>query len=401
MRNMDLNEIRKKRLAINSDCEKAFRNIDEIRKESLRVADVASRCSEHLDNLERDFEEKTGLDSTDVKFLFLATSLQLTRWVILALFNRLASEKIQNMRMRDNDPKIKKFERKANDSFSSMFDDEWGRIKEKYPSAKEILYDGTPYDVICGSPLFGVNMEGGAHRVHTLGHDPVLGWIFGVVNILSSTITLDNFRTFTVVNRPKPKRWGSEINLLSAFAMAVESCQEDMYKIPAAVFAQARHLASDAFTKKGLPVPFLEAFSPEIAGKIYKEGFDSLCLAKDIALIGTQAILSIMINSIIASIHGLYYDPRECANRDLYDVKTRKILDYSNAIATSSNLIWVGTNVALENYKVVQDLDIGGLLVTINRLITDVEYIQQIKHEFVYGSFNKMIKGNPLKLEEV
>lgn len=401
MRNMDLNEIRKKRLAINSDCEKAFRNIDEIRKESLRVADVASQCSEHLDNLERLFEEKTGLNSTDVKLLFLATSLQLARWIVLALANRAITDKIQNNRLKDKDSKIKKAERKANDFFSSLFDDEWGRIKEKYPSAKEILYDGAPYDVICGSPLFGVNMEGGAHRVHTLGHDPVLGWIFGVVNILSSTITLDNFRTFTVVNRPKPRRWGSEINLLSAFAMAVESCQEDMYKIPAAVFAQARHLASDAFTKKGLPVPFLEAFSPEIAGKIYKEGFDSLCLAKDIALIGTQAILSIMINSIIASIHGLYYDPRECANRDLYDVKTRKILDYSNAIATSSNLIWVGTNVALENYKVVQDLDIGGLLVTINRLITDVEYIQQIKHEFVYGSFNKMIKGNPLKLEEV
>lgn len=398
---MNIDEIRKARLKIDSSCEKVFRNMDVIRGESLRVADVASHCSEHLDNLEHLFEEKTGLNSIDVKLLFFATSLQLTRWVILALFNRLASEKIQNIRMRDNDPKIKKFEREANDSFSSMFDDEWGRIKEKYPSAKEILYGGAPYDVICGSPLFGVNMEGGAHRVHTLGHDPVLGWIFGVMNILSSTITLDNFRTFMVVNRPKPRRWGAEINLLSAFAMAVESCQEDMYKIPAAVFAQARHLASDAFTKKGLPVPFLEAFSPEIAGKIYKEGFDSLCLVKDIALIGTQAILSIMINSIIASIHGLYYDPRECANRDLYDVKTRKILDYSNAIATSSNLIWVGTNVALENYKVVQDLDIGGLLVTINRLITDVEYIQQIKHEFVYGSFNKMIKGNPLKLEEV
>lgn len=396
---MDLNELRKKRSSIDSDCEKVFRNMDVIRKESLRVADVASRCSEHLDNLEHDFEEKTGLDSTDVKFLFLATSLQLARWVILALFNRIASEKIQNMRMRDNDPKIKRFERKANDGFSSIFDDEWGRKKEKYPSAKEILYDGAPYDVICGSPLFGVNMEGGAHRVHTLGHDPVLGWIFGVVNILSSTITLDNFRTFTVVNRPKPRRWGTEINLLSAFAMAVESCQEDMYKIPAAVFSQARHLASDAFTKKGLPIPCLEVFSPEIAGKIYKEGFDSICLVKDVALVGTQALLSYLINAIIASIHGLYYNLGE--NRDLYDVRTRKIIDYSNVIASTSNLIWVGGNIVAENYKAILDLDIGGMIVTINRLITDEAYIQQVKHEFIYGTFNKMIKGEPLKLEQI
>lgn len=397
MRNMDLNEIRKKRLAINSDCEKAFRNIDEIRKESLRVADVASHCSEHLDNLERLFEEKTGLNSKDVKLLFLATSLQLARWIILALANRAITDKIQNNRLKDKDPKIKKAERKANDFFSSLFDDEWGRKKEKYPSAKEILYDGAPYDVTCGSPLFGVNMEGGLHRVHTLGHDPVLGWIFGVVNILSSTITLDNFRTFTVVNRPKPKRWGEEINVLSAVAMAIESCQEDVNKIPAAVFSQARHLASDAFTKKGLPIPCLEVFSPEIAGKIYKEGFDSICLVKDVALVGTQALLSYLINAIIASIHGLYYNLGE--NRDLYDVRTRKIIDYSNVIASTSNLIWVGGNIAAENYKAILDLDIGGMIVTINRLITDEAYIQQVKHEFIYGTFNKMIKGEPLKLE--
>lgn len=399
MRNMDLNEIRKKRLAINSDCEKAFRNIDEIRKESLRVADVASQCSEHLDNLERLFEEKTGLNSTDVKLLFLATSLQLARWIVLALANRAITDKIQNNRLKDKDSKIKKAERKANDFFSSLFDDEWGRKKEKYPSAKEILYDGAPYDVTCGSPIFGVNMEGGLHRVHTLGHDPVLGWIFGVVNILSSTITLDNFRTFTVVNRPKPKRWGEEINVLSAVAMAIESCQEDVNKIPAAVFSQARHLASDAFTKKGLPIPCLEVFSPEIAGKIYKEGFDSICLVKDVALVGTQTLLSYLINAIIASIHGLYCNPEE--NRDLYDVRTRKIIDYSNVIASTSNLIWVGGNIAAENYKAILDLDIGGMIVTINRLITDDAYIQQVKHEFIYGTFNKLIKGEPLKLEQI
>jgi len=244
--------------------------------------------------------KKTGLNSIDVKLLFLATSLQLARWIILALANRAITDKIQNNRLKDKDPKIKKTERKANDFFSSLFDDEWGRKKEKYPSAKEILYDGAPYDVTCGSPLFGVNMEGGLHRAHTLGHDPVLGWIFGVINILSSTITLDNFRTFTVVNRPKPKRWDKEINVLSAVAMAIESCQEDVNKIPAAVFSQARHLASDAFTKKGLPIPCLEVFSPEIAGKIYKEGFDSICLVKDVALVGTQALLSYLINAIIA-----------------------------------------------------------------------------------------------------
>ena len=33
-------------------------------------------------------------------------------------------------------------------------------------------------------------MHGGQHRVKTLGHDPILGWVFGVANIISDTITI-------------------------------------------------------------------------------------------------------------------------------------------------------------------------------------------------------------------
>lgn len=127
---MNIDEIRKARLKIDSSCEKVFRNMDVIRGESLRVADVALHGSEHLDNLERLFEEKTGLNSIDVKLLFFATSLQLTRWIILALANRAITDKIQNNRLKDKDPKIKKVERNVNDFFSSLFDDEWGQKKK-------------------------------------------------------------------------------------------------------------------------------------------------------------------------------------------------------------------------------------------------------------------------------
>ena len=48
----------------------------------------------------------------------------------------------------------------------------------------------------------------------------------------------------------------------------------------------------------------------------------------------------------------------------------------------------------------IRQLDIGGLMVTIKHLMTDTAYIQKIKEEFVFGSFDKLIQGDDLMLEE-
>ena len=53
------------------------------------------------------------------------------------------------------------------------------------------------------------------------------------------------------------------------------------------------------------------------------------------------------------------------------------------------------------NEAAIKQLDIGGLIVTIKRLMSDTEYIRQIKEEFVFGGFNRMIQGDDLGLEKV
>lgn len=73
---------------------------------------------------------------------------------------------------------------------------------------------------------------------------------------------------------------------------------------------------------------------------------------------------------------------------------------YSNAIATGSNVLWVGGNMLAGNERAIKQLDIGGLIVTIKRLMNDTEYIRQIKEEFIFGDFNKMIQGKKLNLKE-
>ena len=121
----------------------------------------------------------------------------------------------------------------------------------------------------------------------------------------------------------------------------------------------------------------------------------------DLLKIGTSAKISQLINNIITVFHNLLYDEKKYSSREVYNIKTKKIILYSNLIATSSNVIWVGSNVYYGNKKVIKDLDIGGMLVTLYHLIYDVRYIQKIKEEFVLKGFKNMIKGNELNLEEM
>lgn len=399
---MGIEELREKREKLKIASDITLNNMQIIADESSRVAQVAHHSGEILKNLDKEFESQTGLNKVDVKFLLFATALQLGRWVVINKVNQYVTTKIDNSRLKDNDSAIKKMERKARDKYKEKHDGKWAHNKsEKYPTWLEIVYDGVPYDVSVGSPRFGVNMEAGYHRIHTLGHDPLLGWLFGTMNILSETITLDDFRTYKVANQPKPKHWEYQTNVLEGFRMALESIKEDEKRLPAAVFAQALHFKSDAYTKNGLPVPVLETFAPDLAGKLYKSNYDSLCMMKDIAGIGIQAAGSILINMVISLIHGLYYDPEKYSSRDEYEVKTRKILMYSNMISTASNVIWVGGNTLVGNEMAWKDMDIGGLIVTMHRLVNDTKFIQSIKEEFVLGGFEKMIRGKDLQLSEV
>ena len=224
------------------------------------------------------------------------------------------------------------------------------------------------------------------------------------MNILSDTITLDKtygLRTFKVEMMEKPKRWTGPYTGTQGFIDSIDSVKEDENRLPAAVFAQAIHLKSDEYTKLGLPVPILEAFVPNIASKLYKEGYDSLRLMKDIAVVGAQAVVSVLINLLISTMHGLFYNPKECPNRDQYEVRTRKILMWSNIIASSSNVIAVaGMEVAAyctKNPELAQKgwqyLDIGGYIITMYCIISDTKFIHRVKKEFLEREWEKLVVG--------
>lgn len=80
------------------------------------------------------------------------------------------------------------------------------------------------------------NTGGSEHRLDTLGHDPILGFIFGIIDLVRGTSTSIKDGTIII------EKIGEGTNLLEA------------------IVTQFLHLCSDVCTKRGLPVPFASIF---------------------------------------------------------------------------------------------------------------------------------------------
>lgn len=163
----------------------------EMAADARRTAAILGNAHDELSEIDAQFLRSTRLESReDIAFLMLATALQIGRWVLISTIARKASAdlsyKAENRLAHDD----KAIEQIKHDKEQRYRDNHSGKnIKvSEHRNWEQIVSNGVPYDVTKGSPLFGVNMEGGLHRIHTLGHDPVLGWIFGTMNILSCRI---------------------------------------------------------------------------------------------------------------------------------------------------------------------------------------------------------------------
>lgn len=253
------------------------------------------------------------------------------------------------------------------------------------PDWKEILLQSVPYDAIkTNGSVADTGLAGTTHRYRTLGHDPVLGWIFGPINILTSSLTKFNLETYQVKQMTIIGHYPAQC--IGALQNAINFSYQEPKCLVAAIARQAIHFGSDYFTTQGLPVPLISMVDNELAQKMITEWHI------DMWSITRGATLSIFINQLIAIIHQLFYEGKTDMDQQLYEVRTRKILSYSNAIASTTNLFYVvGT-------KDMTKLDVGGLCATIYRLITDYKFIHKVKEDFIFGNYWKMFEGTECEL---
>lgn len=425
---MSLEELQRKRGRLKENAEITLENMQKIADESYRVADVAHHARRILDEIDREFERQTGLDGKDLAFLFLAVGLQLARIVIMQRLSKIEKAGSGNR----NEKTLHEFQdRLMKNYYNGVQADE----KLYYASLDHIVSThGVPYDATeyltkdSLTKLLGKNVswnfdleglvtgnlslfKGANHRFSTLGHDPVLGLVFGTGNIMTNTITCvrdanaagafgmhilkSNHVIYTSeYKRPKISIYASTIQMLEE---AIRRTINEPSAFAAALIKQIIHIGTDLYTPCGIQIPV----SNLVLSKAYVQKFTKYISMGDLIKIGASAKIADFINTLISAIHFLLYPPEEYLSQDLYAIKTKKIIMYSNVIASASNVIEVGIKMALDDKLAIKDLDIGGLIVTIHRLLTDTKYIHAIKEEFVISEFNKLIRGNDLNLKEM
>lgn len=279
--------------------------LEDITLEDLLTKEDIDKCWEELDEISAEFSRKTSIvNKTDLSFLTVATALQVTKSLIFPYVAKQFGygEKFDaSKRMAHDDEAIKKAQRDANDKFR---DKHLHRNKAGYWI--NILYQTPPYDTTVGSKDLKINMGGRYHRLYTLGHDPILGWLFGTANILTDVITLNTFQSYRVTRKPKIRITSEAVSLGTMFRESYEAIRDDCLNLPAAIFAQAQHLKSDKFTKIGLPVPILSTFNESFASELYKSQYDALCFARDAKIVGTSSMVSLIIDIIITLTHSLF-----------------------------------------------------------------------------------------------
>lgn len=369
--------------------------VSEIKKEfnkTDKILELGIKSDEILETIEGDFKEKTKLSKIDITILFIAVGLQVARQQLQ-----------KNYFTKESRPTDK-------ESAGKTEYDRDQRGKGYYKtSIAEILTNPVPFDTQNGTGIKeSINLGGGkGHRQATLGHDPILGLIFGTANIATRTVTLsnlslesyhvkyDNFITKEgILSKRKGDYFAERADIEKIFRYGIkkkiflEEGTEGLKLFLVSLGKEILHLRSDILSKESLQIPFL-SLDMNIVNKLSKYHIDMA----SVYTVGKQASMSIIINEIIRRIHQLIICHIEKnVDMNLLEVRTRKILSYSNIIASTSNILEVGIRTALKDSSAINKLDIGGLGVTIYRVISDTKYQKRIKHEFIINKWNELLE---------
>ena len=196
----------------------------------------------------------------------------------------------------------------------------------------KVPYDSLHYDSVDGSKHHIAGMYPRSHRFQPFGHDPVLGFIFGILDIMRGTITGFSYEKLT-----HEHNWIQQKVFLSS---------HESVNLITAILRHIGHLISDVATPMGLPAPFMTLIQGmnmgsfgenkrtigEIARWMYLNGYD----LRHFFVAGiTPAVIEIFLRAYIMLRH---YSEHQEVKLDLTsDPKYRTMLLVAHGIATLGN----------------------------------------------------------------
>lgn len=313
---------------------------------------------EKYHKLEYEFCKKTKLTSLDISIMLVAAALQTLRWYFM-----------DNKSLRFNS------DSEADEAVEGIL----GKTGEYLPAdVVTLLTDhSVPYDTVRRSARFmaiypgeSVGLSGTNHRYMTLGHDPVAGWIFGTANIATNTLAVNDLRRLFPSYHVRDNCIDGKTSLCKIMKWSGEILCDKPEVMGLSFLKQALHYSTDVFTKQGLPIPVINTLSTEASRFLIGNGIDVYSVTRGMAM-------ATLINKLVEMFHKLFYDEHTDGDPKLYEARSRKIVAYSN---TLSSVLNVGYVAVTDDFT---KLDVGGIIVTLWRILTDSKTVLEIKKEFI------------------
>ena len=383
-----------------SKSEEVNRNMEEFVEINNSILDNFENLDKIVEDIDKEFAEKTGiLNKKDQIFLWTAVALQVLRIYIISEITKIESAgkgKLEKTLKKVQKEKIFKNFQKTEDTIN----------REYRASLKQILTDKVPYDVTAGGRKFKL-FKGANHRFATLGHDPVLGYVFGTANILTNTITAVGLVTYhiqynEIYGNPEITKLASTVLM---FLKVGERIKEDKIAVALALIKQVIHIGTDLYTPKGIQIPGANL----VLSKKNAENLTKYISTGDIIKVTSSAIIAMVINFITSILHNLLYNETDDISRELYNVRTQKILKVSNIIAESLNIVYVGANIGIGIYtkngtlikEVLERIDLGGYIVAVHQLVKSSSIQEKIRREYLENRlYDKFLGENYSFLKE-
>ena len=185
-------------------------------------------------------------------------------------------------------------------------------------------------------------------------------------------------------------RKASTTNIFTSIYRRIAVEGKDGWKaLGVALAKEIVHLMTDVRTKKSLPLPFVSLISPKLSQIMNYAEIDTLTLN----IIGKEAGLAALINFIIATIHGWCYNPETDGEREIYAVRTKKIIQYSGELALYSSTIQTAVRIYMADISSIKYFDFGGALITLKNTWESPYEIAKIKGEYLIKNCSKYLSN--------
>lgn len=345
---------------------------------------------ESLERIDREFKERTRLQDADAAFVVAATMLQVVRVLVINSLTEVERAGAGNAK----EDALHSFQDRVFSGFDDGGPAESGRLfasKSHILSSRGVPYDATRYEAENLKIFKGAN-----HRFATLGHDPVLGLVFGTSNIMTNSITCVKDANVFGIGARIPATYSVSYDafgknpLIGAPAGTVEMLVAAGRRVvsepdaaAAALIKQLIHIGTDLYTPCGIQVPFANL----VLDKAHTEALTKYVSTGDVLKVGMQAGMTVLINWLIAALHGcslIFKDDGSDYCTEMYQARTKKIILISDTIATSSSVVQASIT------KNPKCLDLGGAAVLVYRLFSDARFVAKLKEEFLQSELDKI-----------